>query len=97
MSTLRNIALAASALTAALAATPASAADQSFSVVLVHGGFVDGSGWQAVHQRLVRNGYDVVVVQNPTFRWPTTLSSPSARSPPPNIPWSWLATATAAS
>jgi pimeloyl-ACP methyl ester carboxylesterase len=39
---------------------------QNLSVVLVHGGFVDGSGWQGVHQRLVRNGYDVVVVQNPT-------------------------------
>ena len=66
MSILRNIALAASALTVALGATPASAEDQRLSVVLVHGGFVDGSGWQGVHQRLVRNGYEVIVVQNPT-------------------------------
>jgi pimeloyl-ACP methyl ester carboxylesterase len=38
----------------------------NLSIVLVHGGFVDGSGWQAVHQRLVREGYEVIVVQNPT-------------------------------
>jgi pimeloyl-ACP methyl ester carboxylesterase len=37
------------------------------SVVLVHGGFVDGSGWQGVHSRLRANGYDVSVVQNPTL------------------------------
>jgi len=39
---------------------------KNLSVVLVHGGFVDGSGWQGVHQRLVSHGYDVIVVQNPT-------------------------------
>jgi pimeloyl-ACP methyl ester carboxylesterase len=36
------------------------------NVVLVHGGFVDGSGWEAVHRRLRRDGFDVSVVQNPT-------------------------------
>jgi len=36
------------------------------SIVLVHGGFVDGSGWQGVHNILKRDGFDVVVVQNPT-------------------------------
>jgi pimeloyl-ACP methyl ester carboxylesterase len=36
-------------------------------VVLVHGGFVDGSGWQGVHQILKRDGYQVSVVQNPTL------------------------------
>jgi pimeloyl-ACP methyl ester carboxylesterase len=36
------------------------------SVVLVHGGFVDGSGWAGVHKILKDKGYDVVVVQNPT-------------------------------
>ena len=40
--------------------------DKSLSVVLVHGGFVDGSGWQGVHDVLVRDGYEVIVVQNPT-------------------------------
>ena len=37
------------------------------SVVLVHGGFVDGSGWQGVYEHLTRDGYDVSVVQNPTI------------------------------
>ena len=36
------------------------------TVVLVHGGFVDGSGWQGVHGALTGDGYDVSVVQNPT-------------------------------
>ncbi len=36
------------------------------NVVLVHGGFVDGSGWQGVHAELRNRGYDVTVVQNPT-------------------------------
>jgi pimeloyl-ACP methyl ester carboxylesterase len=38
----------------------------SASVVLVHGGFVDGSGWQGVYDSLTRDGYRVSVVQNPT-------------------------------
>ena len=37
------------------------------TVVLVHGGFVDGSGWQGVYQRLTNDGYTVSVVQNPTL------------------------------
>ncbi|GAA2358819.1 alpha/beta hydrolase [Dactylosporangium salmoneum] len=37
------------------------------NVVLVHGGFVDGSGWQPVYDRLTREGYRVSVVQNPTL------------------------------
>src|SRR5581483_4422506 len=37
------------------------------NVVLVHGGFVDGSGWQRVYHRLRQDGYQVSVVQNPTF------------------------------
>jgi pimeloyl-ACP methyl ester carboxylesterase len=38
----------------------------SKAVVLVHGGFVDGSGWAGVYQNLRSKGYNVVVVQNPT-------------------------------
>jgi pimeloyl-ACP methyl ester carboxylesterase len=38
----------------------------SVSVVLVHGGFVDGSGWEDVHRILKKDGYKVSVVQNPT-------------------------------
>ncbi|UXX96209.1 alpha/beta hydrolase [Streptomyces sp. AD2-2] len=36
------------------------------NIVLVHGGFVDGSGWQSVHRLLTQDGYRVSVVQNPT-------------------------------
>ena len=36
------------------------------SIVLVHGAFVDASGWKAVFDRLTRDGYEVLVVQNPT-------------------------------
>jgi pimeloyl-ACP methyl ester carboxylesterase len=37
------------------------------NVVLVHGGFVDGSGWQGVHDVLTKDGYNVSIVQNPTI------------------------------
>jgi pimeloyl-ACP methyl ester carboxylesterase len=40
------------------------------NVVLVHGGFVDGSGWQGVYDILKKDGYNVSIVQNPT----TTLA-----------------------
>ena len=36
------------------------------SVVLVHGGFVDGAGWEGVYNILKKGGYDVRIVQNPT-------------------------------
>src|SRR5713101_5824570 len=36
------------------------------NIVLVHGGFVDGSGWEGVYKILKTNGYTVAVVQNPT-------------------------------
>jgi len=36
------------------------------SVVLVHGGFVDGSGWEDVYKILKKDGYNVSIVQNPT-------------------------------
>src|SRR3954449_7509469 len=37
------------------------------TVVLVHGGFVDGSGWQGVYRLLKQDGYSVRIVQNPTI------------------------------
>ena len=40
---------------------------QAVSVVLVHGGFVDGAGWEGVYSELTKNGYDVGIVQNPTI------------------------------
>jgi pimeloyl-ACP methyl ester carboxylesterase len=37
------------------------------AVVLVHGGFVDGSGWEDVYKILKKDGYNVSIVQNPTL------------------------------
>ena len=36
------------------------------NIVLVHGGFVDGSGWEGVYTILKKKGYNVSIVQNPT-------------------------------
>jgi pimeloyl-ACP methyl ester carboxylesterase len=36
------------------------------NVVLVHGGFVDGSGWHGVYDQLTKDGFTVTIVQNPT-------------------------------
>ena len=38
-----------------------------FQIVLVHGGFVDGSGWAGIHKILTGDGFEVSVVQNPTL------------------------------
>jgi len=46
---------------------PATVSSAIRNIVLVHGGFVDGSGWAAVYGILKKDGYDVVVVQNPTL------------------------------
>ncbi len=43
------------------------AATTGASIVLVHGGFVDGSGWQGVYNILKKDGYSVGIVQNPTI------------------------------
>ena len=37
------------------------------NIVLVHGGFVDGSGWEGVYKALKKDGYAVTIVQNPTI------------------------------
>ena len=37
------------------------------TIVLVHGGFVDGSGWAGVFELLRKDGYNVAIVQNPTL------------------------------
>src|ERR671910_246757 len=44
-----------------------SAAQTDPPVILVHGGFVDGSGWQGVYSALRNDGYNVAIVQNPTL------------------------------
>ena len=52
------------AVTASLA--QAAPTERPVSIVLVHGAFVDGSGWKAVYDALSDDGYEVLVVQNPT-------------------------------
>ena len=37
------------------------------NIVLVHGGFVDGSGWRGVYDILKDDGFGVSIVQNPTI------------------------------
>jgi len=37
------------------------------NIVLIHGGFVDGSGWEGVYKILKEDGYNVSIVQNPTL------------------------------
>ena len=39
----------------------------ALTVVLVHGGFVDGAGWEGVYKILKKDGYNVSIVQNPTM------------------------------
>ena len=39
----------------------------AMAVVLVHGSFVDGSGWEGVYQLLRQDGYRVSIVQHPTI------------------------------
>ncbi len=41
--------------------------DRFRNIVLVHGGFVDGSGWRGVYDALTADGYKVSVVQNQTL------------------------------
>ena len=43
------------------------ATERPVNVVLVHGGFVDGAGWEGVYRILRKDGYAVSIVQNPTL------------------------------
>ena len=49
------------------AAAQTRAPDKPVSIVLVHGAFVDASGWKSVYDILTKDGYEVLVVQNPTI------------------------------
>ncbi len=62
-------ALALSAQAAPLTAQSQAQSQQSArpTIVLVHGGFVDGSGWAGVYELLRKDGYNVAIVQNPTI------------------------------
>jgi pimeloyl-ACP methyl ester carboxylesterase len=65
MSKIANSVASAAVLGLASMSGAAHAADIK-NVILVHGGFVDGSGWEGVYDILTRDGYNVTVVQNPT-------------------------------
>ena len=62
-----SIAIASSAalMAAAVPISKARAADRIANIVLVHGAYADGSGWQPVYDRLVKKGYKVSIVQEP--------------------------------
>jgi pimeloyl-ACP methyl ester carboxylesterase len=62
-SLIRDLAVAAFSLTTGSA--PASAAAPVKCIVLVHGAWVDGSGWKPVYDILTKDGYDVSIVQIP--------------------------------
>lgn len=66
MTKFRTLLASAASLLLIAGAAPAQAADAVKNIVLVHGGFVDGSGWEDVHRILTRDGYKVSIVQNPT-------------------------------
>lgn len=51
---------------ATIASATAQTPDKPVSIVLVHGAFVDASGWKSVYDILTHDGYEVLVVQNPT-------------------------------
>ncbi|HEY3812773.1 MAG TPA: alpha/beta hydrolase [Caulobacteraceae bacterium] len=63
---LASIAVAAMSLAGASGSAEAAPAGAIKNVVLVHGGFVDGSGWEGVYKILTKDGYKVTIVQNPT-------------------------------
>ena len=46
---------------------PGISGEKTTNVVLVHGAFADGSGWEGVYKILIKDGYRVSVVQNPTI------------------------------
>ena len=68
MSSMLTLIAAAVGLALGVSVTASLAADgrPTKSVILVHGGFVDGSGWEGAYEILKKDGYDVTIVQNPT-------------------------------
>jgi pimeloyl-ACP methyl ester carboxylesterase len=63
----RKLLVCASVCTFVAAGGTSVSAAQKQNIVLVHGAFVDGSGWAAVYKILKNDGYNVIVVQNPTI------------------------------
>src|SRR2546428_10041495 len=56
------------------------------NIVLVHGGLVDGSGWEAVYNVLKKDGYTVTIVQNPTISLPDDVAVTKRAIAAPNGP-----------
>ena len=63
---LRSLSIIALVTSATLHVAHAAPSEKSASIVLVHGAFVDGSGWKATYDILSKDGYEVLVVQNST-------------------------------
>ena len=48
------------------------------TIILVHGGFVDGSGWEGVYKILKKDGYTVSIARIRRYHWPTMSPQPNA-------------------
>jgi pimeloyl-ACP methyl ester carboxylesterase len=57
------------------AALPRNKVPHVRNIVLVHGAWVDGSGWKGVHDILVRDGYNVSIVQEPLTSFPEDVAA----------------------
>src|ERR1700749_1247407 len=66
MNTARTLAATAALALGSLSVEAAESPAGIKNVLLVHGGFVDGSGWSQVYRGLRKAGYNVTIVQNPT-------------------------------
>jgi hypothetical protein len=64
-SNLKNSFVSAAAFLLLVGAATTARADRVKNIVLVHGAWVDGSGWKPVYEILTKDGYDVTMVQEP--------------------------------
>src|SRR6267154_1073338 len=64
-SNLKNSFVSAAASLVLVGAATTALANPVKNIVLVHGAWVDGSGWKPVYDILVRDGYNVSIVQEP--------------------------------
>src|ERR1700740_2628579 len=62
---LKNSFVSAAASLVLVGAATTALADPVKNIVLVHGAWVDGSGWKPVYEILTKDGYDVTMVQEP--------------------------------
>ena len=61
----------------------------TLTVVLVHGGFVDGAGWEGVYKLLRKDGYNVSIVQNPTLTLADDVAATRLVIAQAKGPWCW--------